>query len=61
MDRKSKKAIDRTIFNFAGDRQVINLTIDDQISTASLPPSNIVMQNLTQQEYRQRQVLAPSS
>jgi hypothetical protein len=37
---------------------VINhLTINDRIPTASLPPSNIVVQNLTQQEYRQRQVL----
>jgi hypothetical protein len=53
MDRKSKKAIDSTIINFASDRQVINLTIDDRISTASLPTSNIVMQKLTQQEYRQ--------
>jgi predicted NACHT family NTPase len=34
-----------------------NLTINDRIPTASLPPSNIVVQNLTQQEYRQRQVL----
>jgi NACHT domain len=34
-----------------------HLTINDRIPTASLPPSNIVVQNLTQQEYRQRQVL----
>jgi NACHT domain len=51
------QAIDSTIVNFAGDGQVINLTINDRIPTASLPPSNIVVQNLTQQEYRQRQVL----
>jgi hypothetical protein len=51
------QAIDSTIVNFAGDGQVINLTINDRISTASLPPLNIVVQNLTQQEYRQRQVL----
>jgi NACHT domain len=51
------QAIDSTIINFAGDGQVINLTINDRIPTASLPPSNIVVQNLTQQEYRQRQVL----
>jgi hypothetical protein len=51
------QAIDSTIVNFTGDRQVINLTINDRIPTASLPPSNIVVQNLTQQEYRQRQVL----
>lgn len=36
---------------------MINLTINDRIPTASLPPSNIVVQQLTQQEYRQRQVL----
>ncbi len=51
------QANDSTIVNFAGDGQVINLTIPDRIPTASLPPSNIVVQNLTQQEYRQRQVL----
>jgi hypothetical protein len=51
------QAIDSTIVNFAGDGQVINLTINDRIPTASLPPSNVVVQNLTQQEYRQRQVL----
>jgi NACHT domain len=51
------QAIDSTIVNFAGDGQVINLTINDRIPTASLPPSNIVVQNLTQPEYRQRQVL----
>jgi NACHT domain len=51
------QAIDSTIVNFAGDGQVINLTINDRIPTASLPPSHIVVQNLTQPEYRQRQVL----
>jgi predicted NACHT family NTPase len=51
------QANDSTIINFAGDGQVINLTINDRIPTASLPPSHIVVQNLTQQEYRQRQVL----
>jgi GTPase SAR1 family protein len=51
------QAIDSRIVNFAGDGQVINLTIHDRIPTASLPPSNIVVQQLTQKEYRQRQVL----
>jgi hypothetical protein len=51
------QAIDSTIVNFAGDGQVINLTINDRIPTASLPPSNIVVQHLTQPEYRQQQVL----
>jgi NACHT domain len=51
------QAIDSTIVNFAGDVHVINLTINDRIPTASLPPSNIVVQNLSQPEYRQRQVL----
>jgi NACHT domain len=51
------QAIDSTIVNFAGDGQVINLTINDRIPAASLPPSHILVQNLTQQEYRQRQVL----
>ena len=51
------QVIDSTLVNFAGDGQVINLTINDRIPTASLPPSNIVVQQLTQQEYRQRQVL----
>jgi predicted NACHT family NTPase len=51
------QAIDSTIVNFAGDGQVINLTINDRIPPASLPPSHIVVQQLTQQEYRQRQVL----
>jgi hypothetical protein len=46
------QANDSTIVNFAGDGQVINLTINDRIPAASLPPSNIVVQNLTQQEYR---------
>jgi NACHT domain len=35
----------------------IDITINDRIPTASLPPSNIVVQQLTHQEYRQRQVL----
>jgi NACHT domain len=34
-----------------------HLTINDRIPAASLPPSHVVVQNLTQQEYRQRQVL----
>jgi hypothetical protein len=51
------QAIDSTIVNFAGDVHIVNLSIPDRIPTASLPPSNIVVQNLTQQEYRQRQVL----
>ncbi len=52
-----EQAIDSTILNFAGDGQVITLSIHDRIPAASLPPSNIVVQTLTQQEYRQRQVL----
>jgi NACHT domain len=35
----------------------LNITITDRIPTASLPPSHIVVQQLTQKEYRQRQVL----
>jgi hypothetical protein len=37
------QAIDSTIVNFAGDGQVINLTINDRIPTASLPALNIVV------------------
>ena len=51
------QAIDSTIFNFAGEGQVISLTINDRVPAASAPPPVSGVPTLTQQEYRQRQVL----
>lgn len=51
------QAIDSTIVNFAGEGQVISLTIHERIPEASAPPPISEMKPLTQQEYRQRKVL----
>lgn len=51
------QAIDSTVVNFAGEGQVIHLTIHDRVPENSAPPSISEVKPLTQQEYRQRQVL----
>ena len=51
------QAIDSTIVNFAGEGQVIHLTIHDRVPENSAPPLVNEIKPLTQQEYRQRQVL----
>jgi NACHT domain len=51
------KAIDSTIVNFGGNGQVINVTVNDRIPAPLIPPSNIVEQQLTYEEDRQRRVL----
>jgi GTPase SAR1 family protein len=48
---------DSTIVNFAGERQVINLTIHDRVPQSSVPPPVVTAQMFSQQEYRQRKVL----
>jgi NACHT domain len=51
------QAIDSTIVNFAGEGQIINLNIHERIPAAFAPPPSVGSGSLTQQEYRQRQVL----
>jgi hypothetical protein len=51
------QAIDSTIVNFAGEGQVIHLTIHDRVPEQSAPPPVHEAKPLTQQEYRQRQIL----
>ena len=46
-----------TVANFSGEGQVINLTIHDRVPEESAPPLVSAVKPLTQQEYRQRQVL----
>jgi len=51
------QAIDSTIVNFVGEGQVIHLTIHDRVPKQSAPPLIHEVKPLTQQEYRQRQIL----
>lgn len=51
------QAIDSTIVNFAGEGQVIHLTIHDRVPEQSAPPPIHEIKPLTQQDYRQRQIL----
>jgi NACHT domain len=51
------QAIDSTIVEFAGDGQVINMTIHERVPERFVPSSISDLQPLSQQEYRQQQVL----
>ncbi|MDX2242161.1 MAG: NACHT domain-containing protein [Leptolyngbyaceae cyanobacterium bins.302] len=51
------QAINSTLVNFAGEGQVINLTIYDRVPQPVSQPIPQPGKTLTQQEYRQRQVL----
>jgi hypothetical protein len=51
------QAIDSTIVNFAGEGQVIHLTLHDRVPKQSAPPPIHEIKPLTQREYRQRQIL----
>lgn len=51
------QAIDSTIMNFAGEGQVINLTVYDHIPTNVGPTATRALPSTTQQDYRFRKVL----